>query len=243
MKIAIFSDVHGNLPALESVFRDAKDLGAEKFFCLGDIVGYGAFPKECLDLVREKAQTIVKGNHEEGVINPESEEIFNIRAVQGLKFSRERLDLSDFDFLKTLPSKFVVNELDISLAHGSFSEPSIWTYIEEEAQAKKEFDNFSTRICFIGHTHIPFVFGNIDGLFKELPDDMVLNPKERYMINVGSVGQPRDEDNRASYGILTIGNDVCFDLRRVEYDINRMVAAIRNTNLPQYFAERLLTGS
>jgi len=243
LKIAVISDIHGNLEALQAVLTDIAGQKADKIFCLGDIVGYGPYPRECLILARARSDIIIRGNHEEGVINQDSEPEFKEIAIAGLRFSRERLMESDFEFLKSLPVKIVIKEFNIALAHGAYTEPSVWKYLEDEDAAKKELEAVPARMLFVGHTHEPYVFGSRHGLYGYLPDDFVLAADERFVINVGSVGQPRDDDCRACYGLLDIRkNSAVFDLRHIFYDISKTAAAIKQSGLPMVLAERLYRG-
>jgi predicted phosphodiesterase len=248
VKIAIISDIHGNMEALKAVLADAQSGGVDRYFCLGDIVGYGPNPKECLDVTRGLTSDIVKGNHEEMVSVSNFDELgieVNHLARSGVNFSRSQLSEEDKDFITSLPLVIVKEELDLSLAHGAFSKPQNWTYVFDEYEAQEQFSHFDTWLGFIGHTHVPFIFGSSDtSSYDHIKEGSVgLCDEERFLINVGSVGQPRDGDRRASYGILEIYNRVvCFTFRRVEYDIQKTVANIREARLPVRLGERLLEG-
>jgi predicted phosphodiesterase len=244
MKIAIISDVHSNLEALERVLADIKQNGAEKIYCLGDIVGYGPYPKECLDLIRNRAEKIVRGNHEESVLDPgKARAELNQSAFIGVQFSRSKLLPTDLDFLNALPTKEIIESEELVLAHGSFSEPSAWNYLSEEEDAEEELLHTPTRICVVGHTHSPFVYDSRDGLKEVLPDNLELNKVLKYIINVGSVGQPRDGDCRASYGLFEFKDGfVYFTLHRVFYDIEKIEKSFRRAALPASLSERLFRG-
>jgi predicted phosphodiesterase len=244
MKIGIISDIHGNWPALKATLKDMNRKKVDTIFCLGDVVGYGPNPLKCWKTIRRKARLIVKGNHEDGVCNPKrAEEELTELAFAGIEYSRRILPKWAIDRIKELRPLAILTSLNVTLAHSSFSDPTAWEYIEESEEAEIELNALKTSIGFIGHTHIPFVYGSLHGLFEKLPDNLHLAVKEKYLINVGSVGQPRDGDCRASYGIIEMrGQEKFFSLERVFYDIEKTATAIRNSGLPKILAERLFQG-
>ena len=244
MKIAIISDIHSNLEALEAVEQDVCNQKVDVIHCLGDIVGYGPFPAECLSLVRSLCKEILKGNHEDSVCDPKKgEEELNDHALEAINFSREKLEKKTIDFLSQLKEKVVLENLEMTLCHGAFTEPSVWKYIDSESLAEKELAKTPTKICVIGHTHNPFVFDSEAGLHEYLPDNLELDLDQKYLINVGSVGQPRDGDCRASYGIFEIKEDkVIFSLQRVFYDISETEKFMKKFKLPPFLSERLFRG-
>lgn len=243
MKIAIFSDIHSNLTALRAVLLDMEKQKVEKRFCLGDIVGYGPHPKECLALVKKHADIVVLGNHDEGIFNLETIKDFNWNARRGLSISKDKLTKDDVTYLKSLKTVELIDKPEITLVHGAYSENQSWKYINDEESAYEEIEANPNKICFTGHTHVPFIFGDIHGHYKKPSNSLELGEKEKFVINVGSVGQPRDGDCRASYGILTIENDkYFFEFRRVFYDIQKTASDIINLNLPVFLANRLFKG-
>lgn len=245
MKIAIISDIHGNLEALEAVAEDIKKLGITTVFCLGDIVGYGPYPSECLTFVRQLAKVILSGNHEQAVIDTieAAREALNDLAFRAIEFTRGKLSDQEVSFLLTLQPVQTIEELQITIAHGSAIPDKEWTYVEKEGVIKQELENCPTNICVLGHTHVPLVYGSNHGLYEYLPDRMNLDKNEKYIINVGSVGQPRDDDCRASYGIIEIdGDSTFFTLRRVFYNIQKMEEMIREKDLDPILYERLYRG-
>ncbi len=245
MKVAVISDIHGNLTALQAVLNDQRVLGVDEVYCLGDIVGYGPRPRECLGIVQACAKGIVRGNHEEATADIETwQSELNDYAVAGIRYSAQQLRPQDSVYVKALPETLVLPALGIACAHGAFVPPYLWRYTETEEDVKAQFAHLPARIGCIGHTHIPFVFGSTAGLFETLPDALPLGEGQQFLINVGSVGQPRDGDCRASYGVFTFsdGNAPTFDLRRVFYDIAQVAADIRQAGLPTFLAERLFQG-
>lgn len=240
MKIAIISDIHGNLTAFKAVLRDFRLFKPESIYCLGDVVGYGPHPRECLNIVRNISKVILGGNHERAVVNEEfNQEFMNKVAAKGVLYSRGALPQEDLNYIAALSPIYIEDKM--AFAHGAFSDP--WEYIDSEDKAEEELKTTPARICFVGHTHIPFVFSDKQGLIERLPDNMVLNPEEKFLINVGSVGQPRDGDCRARYCQIEIcGKKVSLNLREVFYNIKRTEEAMKKTNLPMVLAERLYCG-
>lgn len=250
MKIAIISDIHGNLEAMLAVQKDMAKNKVDRVFCLGDVVGYGPNPLECLRIVIKdmKAEVVIKGNHEEClcdfVLNEEKvKNIMSDPAIAGIKYAKSVLHPSVIDMLEKLPLIHTVEELGLTLVHASCGENHVWKYVEEEKHVEEEFANLKSRICVLGHTHIPFVYGKKSGLFEVLPDNMPFNGDEQFVVNIGSVGQPRDGDCRASYGIFNFeSSQTTFTLRRVFYDISKTEAKIKNAGLPTFLSERLFQG-
>jgi len=246
LKIAIISDIHANLEALQEVLHDIEKKKAGLIFCLGDIVGYGANPRECLILVMCYCAQIIRGNHEEGVIFPKTaKERLNDMAYEGVRYARKILYKKERTFLRTLPKHHVLGGMEITLAHGAYTES--FKYLDEEEKAFEELKHTPTKFTFVGHTHVPFVFGSDDGLIECLPDNLDLNREQKYLINVGSVGQPRDGDCRASYGLLDINSEAgkktyLFTLNRVFYNIQKTQDAMRKAKLPLALSERLFRG-
>jgi diadenosine tetraphosphatase ApaH/serine/threonine PP2A family protein phosphatase len=241
MKIAIISDVHANLEALEVALRDIEKQGAEKIHFLGDVVGYGCNPNECVDLINRHCEIKLLGNHDFAALGLESTTGFNQVAAASITWTQTELSeasreiLADFDMKATF--------LDYLLVHSTPGKPENWNYILNKNQAIVEFDNFSETACFIGHSHLPIVY------YRE-PDETVrssskqsleLAPENRYIINVGSIGQPRDNDPRASYLLLDTDRKR-IKYRRIEYDIDKTQAKMRKAMLPEFLIERLSFG-
>ncbi len=246
MRIAVISDIHGNLTALETVLADIRSRGADEIVCLGDVVGYGPRPQECLHAVRETCAVAVLGNHDATVIDtlthyPEMSRV----AQKGIEYSMARLDDADRDILRGLPTRLVLPEAGICLAHGSYAKDDVWTYVEDEDLMAEEFAGLpeGIRVCLVGHTHVPLVFGDKEGLRERLSDRMPLNEDERFVINVGSVGQPRDGDCRARYGLLEFEKGrILYTLVYVFYDISKTDRRVRQAGLPPWLRERLYCG-
>ena len=245
-KIALVSDIHGNWPALDKVLEEIERQDVDYIFCLGDTVGYGPFPFECL-MRMVFCNALLRGNHEECVTSFDKlKDYINPIARAAIEHSRSQLKGHDnyLKLMSELTDKKIIPELDITLAHGAYSEPSAWKYIEEVPALEKELEVTPTRLCFIGHTHRPLVFGSKEGLREPPLENIVLPADEKFIINVGSVGQPRDGDCRACYGILDLkeNGETTFSIRRVFYDIERTANAIIEKGLPIELAERLFRG-
>ena len=240
MKYAIISDVHGNLEALNTVLEDADARGCEKTICGGDVVGYNANPKECMDIVRGLDIPCVMGNHDEYVGQDCDLSAFNPVAAAAVEWTREQLSVEDRKWLCDL--RYVRLMDHFSIVHGTMDSPRKWGYVQDVSDAADSFTYQSTALCFHGHTHVPvaFVDDGFDienGTFEHLK----LEPGSRYFINVGSVGQPRDGDPRASYCIYDSVEE-SVELFRLPYDIGTAQQKIRNAGLPERLAERLEFG-
>jgi len=252
MKIAFLSDIHSNLQALQAVFDDLNVQSIDKMICLGDVVGWGANPKECLAMLfsDKRAEVFLRGNHEHILSRycrfweKPPEGTMNKYAWKAIQYSYLNLPADDVERLVQWPERLVCFEEDLTLAHGAYSENCVSHYVDDLAEASFEMDLALTNICVFGHTHKPHVYVRHKKTFSSLSaSEIELLPADKYLINVGSVGQPRDGDNRAAYGILEItpqGNVYC--LRRVKYDILRAVESFAATNLPNFLANRLFIG-
>jgi len=239
MRFAIFGDIHANLHALEAVLADAKEQGCTHHVCMGDIVGYNAFPKQCLDIVREMECPVVKGNHDEQASMLGDQDGFNPLAEEAMNWTRDQLTNTDKEWLRTLRLQRQVR--DFTIVHATLDTPHKWGYIFNQLDAAASFNYQTTALCFVGHTHTPKAYVR-DGSVRTLPLDVLpLQLGKRYLINVGSVGQPRDGDPRASYVIYdTTKNEIT--LRRLDYNLEGAQKAILQAGLPTKLAERLAVG-
>jgi putative phosphoesterase len=232
MRIAVISDIHSNLPALERVLAAAEAEKADKIVCLGDIVGYGPFPNECVNLVRQRCSTVVRGNHDAGAVGLLSTELFTDSGRAAIEWTRDRLTPENQEFLRETPI-FVVAD-DITLTHATPDRPESWNYVATWKDAEAVFPHFPTPLCFIGHTHVPAMIC-ADGTVNDY------RPGLRHLINAGSVGQPRDGNPKASFVLLdTINGTV--EILRVDYPVATTAAAIRDAGLPDFLARRLSLG-
>jgi diadenosine tetraphosphatase ApaH/serine/threonine PP2A family protein phosphatase len=232
MRIALISDIHSNLEALNRVFERIDKLRTNSIYCLGDIVGYGPHAEQCVQLVRERCEVVVKGNHDAGVAGGLSIRHFERYGRAAIRWTKKVISRKSIDYLETLPLLHVRD--DMTLAHATPHNPSSWRYIKTWPDMRECFSWFATKLCFIGHTHIPIVTG----------EDAAVNGfqrGQRYLINVGSVGQPRDGNAKASFGVLDTSAWE-FEIVRVDYYIEVTLKAIRTAGLPDFLGQRLLQG-
>jgi len=232
MRIAVISDIHSNFQALERTFEVIDQLAVDQVFCLGDIVGYGPAPNECIALVRERCAVTVRGNHDSGAIDELPLDHFNSYGESAMRWTRKQLTEENAAFLRNLP--FLHVQDSITLAHAAPLNPQSWRYIFAWPDAQRCFAAFSTPYCFIGHTHVPVVVGENGSVNR-------FQPGIRFLINVGSVGQARDGNPKASFGLLDTDKKTV-DIVRLDYDIEGAAQAILKANLPDYLAHRLFMG-
>jgi len=225
MKIAIISDIHGNLPALEAVLSTISNLSCDEIICLGDIVGYGARPNECIQKLRDLRTPCILGNHDAAAIEKLSLDYMNRHARAAIEWTSSVLTTESRRFLEEAPISLQNSEA--YFVHSSPDDPWEWRYIFNQSEAKSAFTAFSELICFIGHTHFPIVYADPES--------------GRRLINVGSVGQPRDRDCRSCFGIYDSISGA-FRWERVEYSVEVAAKQIRDAGLPVFLAERLTAG-
>ena len=251
-KIALIGDIHGNLEALNAVLEKAKELEITHYVCIGDIVGYNANPKECLDIVRSlKPIACIMGNHDEYVATNHDLLGFNFQAAKAVEWTRKQLTDDDKKWLAALKYKQIVRlpGTDMEpfvIVHGTLDNPQSWGYIFTRLQAVASMENqMPFKLCFCGHTHVPVFFrqDDTDTIAYSYPEGfpVEIQPNVKYTFNIGSIGQPRDTDPRAAFTVYTPSNNTV-QLYRVEYDIETSQAKIREAGLPQKLADRLAEG-
>jgi predicted phosphodiesterase len=241
VRIAIFSDIHGNLEALEAVLADMEKQNVQEKVCLGDIVGYGPDPAKCLELVREIGCPIVQGNHDQGSVESNEDPSFNTYAKAGLEHTRKQLNEEQKEFLVRLPMK--IEGDGSTFVHASLYDKEPWFYICDKGDVACHFEYQTQPVCFCGHTHKPVVWRQTKGKAQELPftPPFTLDPDSKYLINVGSVGQSRTLNPDASYVIFdTIARMI--EYRLVPYDFKKTQKKIIRAGLPRYLAQRLALG-
>src|SRR2546430_8045189 len=239
MLFAIFSDVHGNLEALEAVLADARARKCTRFVCLGDVVGYNANRRECVERVRELDCPVVKGNHDEAASRLSPPGDFNEIAERAIAWTRDHLTDHDKEWLRGLPLQTRVH--DFTIVHATLDTPEQWGYVFNNLDAAASFTYQHTSVCFFGHTHVPMAFIREEGVQRQRLDKLRIDPSKKYFINTGSVGQPRDADWRAAYCIYHIEGAVV-EQRRVKYDLATAQKKIIDAGLPRLLAERLAIG-
>ncbi len=237
-KIAIFSDVHANLAALDAVLADASTQGVERYACLGDVVGYGPRPAECVTKIQDMECICIKGNHDEYISYDDELNNFNNLAREALIWTKSQLSSPQKEWLASLPyTRRLGRQM---LVHASMENPSAWEYVRNSFDASIAIKYQTTQMCFSGHTHVPVVFEMIGGKVHVRHDEVVtIDPANKYLINVGSVGQPRDGDPLACYVVFDrLERTLTF--RRVAYDVESVAQEILNAGLPEKLANRLI---
>ncbi|RME22216.1 MAG: metallophosphoesterase [Candidatus Zixiibacteriota bacterium] len=241
MRLALISDIHGNLTALQAVFADIDQQDVDAVHCLGDIIGYGPEPTACLELVTRRCKVKLLGNHEYVVMGLESTEQMNRVARKAAEWTisqlgeREISMLADFDMEHRFDRYMLV--------HASPHEPESWHYVLTIAEARKAFAAMETDLCFVGHTHIPMVFRcEDDGTIRQQDGhDFTAQNDMKYLVNIGSVGQPRDDDPRSSYVLLDT-ESAAVRFRRVEYDVTATQEKMVEVDMPRMLIDRLAVG-
>lgn len=238
MRYGILGDIHSNLPALTAVLETLRRAGVDRYLCLGDVVGYGADAAACVRLVRELEPLIVAGNHDWAVAGRLGLDFFNAPARAAILWTRKALVKSDIDWLGTL--ELAATTDGISLAHGTLHDPAAFDYLQTPYDAYLSFQKLTTRQAFVGHSHIPITFFDGPAITYSV-EERVDVAGRRTISNVGSVGQPRDEDPRAACGVLDTASER-LEVLRVPYDIEAAAKRIREAGLPPLLAERLRLG-
>ena len=259
MKYAIISDIHSNLEALNAVLEKAYSEGVDKFICGGDIVGYNANPIECLEIIQSlDLAAVVKGNHDDYAATEEELTGFNPIAKSAILWTRQQLCVSHKNWLNNLDMTYIDNDQHFTVVHATLDSPASWGYIIDEYQAKDSFAYQTTQFCFCGHSHLPVLFktefsvGFSSKDVEEIPGWSMFLPPEtemtvssdfgsKFLVNIGSVGQPRNGDPRASFVIYDVEKR---NIKRlcVEYDIPATQYKVRKAGLPERIAERLQYG-
>ncbi len=237
MIYGVIGDIHSNGDALTAILDEMRQEHVDNVLCVGDIVGYAAEPAECIDLIRESACAVVAGNHDYAVVGKFPVNYFNADARSAALWTADQLSGGALDFLKNLP---LMERLPgITLVHGSLHRPEFFDYITTIIEAGLAFDQLETPVCFYGHTHVPLGILLADGKISvDTGNVFDLSKAEKALINVGSVGQPRDWDIRASYALYDTEKKIV-KIHRVKYDINSAANKIYSAGLPSFNALRL----
>ena len=242
MRALILSDIHSNLEALEAVIEDAEDRGGyDIIWCLGDTVGYGPDPVPCLKLLRRHALLAVAGNHDYAAVGKMGVEEFNYAAKAAAHFTTTQLSDEESEFLAGLP--LVALAEPFTLVHGTLRDPLL-EYLLDQETALVTLEMLTTRFCLVGHSHLPFLFRADQSppeFIEFVEDENYSLDRERWIINPGSVGQPRDRDPRPSYAIYDSQGGT-IERHRVVYDVPATQEKMRLAQLPQYLIQRLAQG-
>jgi len=238
VRYAIISDIHSNLVALQNTLDYIKTAKVDSIICLGDVVGYGPRPNECVELVKENCEICLMGNHDHAVIGLTDISYFNQYARESVLWTQRTISPENKTFLKDLPFK---HEVDSTLfVHSTPIKPEEWDYVFSENDARHHLDSISQSLVFIGHSHIPVVFPYDKSSFFEEQFQLDLE-KERYIINVGSIGQPRNEDPRSCF-VIYDDQEQSVNYVRLEYDVKKTFQDIIEKKLSPFLAIRLLHG-
>lgn len=233
MRIAVLSDIHSNLEALRRALTGIDQAGVDAIYCLGDVVGYNADPAACVDLVRERCAEVVQGNHDAAVATGDHVRELPPDGQAAARHNRARLSEDQLDWLAGLPLTLTVD--NCTLVHATPDTPTAWTRLTTYPAAQDQFAHFDTDLCFIGHTHVPAVMADRLGILQ-------VRRGHRFLVNVGSIGQPRDQTPKLSLGLF---DTEAFQYRnvRLRYDIDRAAQKIRDdADLPNRLAHRLHEG-
>lgn len=247
MKIGILSDIHSNLEALQVSFKLLHKEGIKEFICCGDLVGYGPNPNKCIELLRDNRVRCVKGNHDAAVLGQVDLGKLNNLGRQAVRWTRKKLTTENRSYLQHLPTSDQLQNHSISILHGSSTDP-LWGYILRHRDAYLSFrmQEKDFHLQIFGHTHLPSVYAfQESNVRRENISEMErisLGTEKRYLINPGSVGQPRDEDWRTSLSILNLGNEDWVEFHRLEYEVEKTRQKILSTSLPMELGNRLLSG-
>ena len=240
MKYAIISDIHSNLEALERVLEEIKNREADQVICLGDVVGYGADPSKCLKLLRETADEIIMGNHDRAIEDVLLRDSFTDWAREAIEWTAGVLTESEKKLIREFTPIVIDSKADVTWTHGSAHEPIKFHYIFTPSDADSSFKKLETSFCFFGHTHVPSLFSEKSGESQYLPAGVYrLHKGERYLINPGSVGQPRDRNPKLGFAFFD-SEELVLEIMRLDYDNQNAAQKIRKAGLPAYLAERLL---
>jgi predicted phosphodiesterase len=239
MRYAVIADIHANLEALEVVLNDAKAQQCTHYCCVGDVVGYNANPKECLEIIRSMGMPVVKGNHDEYCSTEDNLEGFNPHAAEAVSWTRKQLNPEDRKWLREF--KYIRLVASFTMVHATLDGPQRWGYVFDRLAAAASFTYQNTAVCFFGHTHVPLAFVRDSVVRGGTYSKFRVEPGKKYFVNVGAVGQPRDGNPKAGYVVYDL-DEQTIELRRLEYDIPKAQKKILEAGLPHRLADRLAVG-
>lgn len=243
MRYAILGDIHSNLSALEAVLGAIDKENVQRVLSVGDVVGYGAAPAECIQILKEIDAVVVKGNHDAACVGDLDMTFFNPYARAAVEWTRTALDQEDLEWLRALPMTIDLDHCTV--AHGTLSRPERYDYIQCPQDADPSLDEMVRKVCFVGHTHVPVtIMRYVDDPYRTAytqEPEIHLDEVVRALVNVGSVGQPRDENCHTAYGIYDSEAGIV-KIHRLPYDIETEATRIRAAGLPPMLADRLYLG-
>jgi len=239
MKYGILGDIHANLEAFEAVIAEMERQGVKKFISVGDLVGYGANPRECIDRVREIDAVVVAGNHDFAAVDKLNIDFFNTYARESALWTRAALRDKDRDFIKSL--KLIEYCDNFTVVHSTLYMPELFEYIQTSYDAHLSFEQQTTPLSFLGHSHVPVNFFKRKNVSFNMETEVKLEDGVKAMINVGSIGQPRDE-NPDAVCVVYDSTAMKIAITRVRYDVEKTASKIVGAGLPEILAERLKYG-
>jgi predicted phosphodiesterase len=240
LRYGIYSDIHANLEALQAVFARLEQEKIDQYICLGDIVGYGANPKECIQMVLDKKSLVIAGNHDYAVAGKLNLDFFNHFAREAAMWTRKQLTNDEKQFLANLDLVQVIQDI-LTIVHGTLNFPEMFDYIQTSYDAHLSLELLETPVCFFGHSHVPITFLQGQTVSFSMDEEITIEKNRKTLINVGSVGQPRDENPMASCAIYDAEAGKV-SIHRVEYDIEGAIEKIIKAGLPEILGERLRYG-
>ncbi|HET7152950.1 MAG TPA: metallophosphoesterase family protein [Candidatus Kapabacteria bacterium] len=236
MKLGIISDIHGNLEALETVLKKLEREKVQEIVCLGDIVGYGANPNECCELVRKHCSTVVLGNHDEWAVRLPDRGFVNRNVWESILWTAKNIEEKHRQYFSTLP--LIMHSGNLIFTHSTPANPQHWDYITDRTSASKYFQYVEGKLCFVGHSHLPGIYndhGEQDG------GDAAAHARGT-IVNVGSVGQPRDGNAASCFCVYDSEATPAVRLLRIPYDVEQAAHKIIHAGIPPFFASRLSKG-
>jgi predicted phosphodiesterase len=240
MRYAVISDIHSNFEALRAVIDALAKENIDKYLCLGDVVGYGADPIACMNLLKTlKPEILIAGNHDWGVLGQTDIEYFNDAAKAAIEWTKGLIKKDEAEYLRSF--KLIYEGVKFVLVHGSINSPDEFNYILNDYDAYRTVKLMKVPLCFVGHSHVAGIFYSDERVRYLTAMDVKISPEKKYIVNVGSVGQPRDGDPRASYAIYD-ETEGSIEIKRVEYDIKTCQKKIIAAGLPNILAIRLSQG-
>jgi predicted phosphodiesterase len=243
MRAAIVSDIHANLTGFRAFLDVFDDLKVERVFCLGDIVGYNPWPNDCVQIIRERSIPCVMGNHDRVASGLEEPDYFNALARHAILWTRRVLTNENREFLSKLPDRLFIDDSTM-LVHGSPRDPDEYILMTSTAHENISFmeERFGVSICFFGHSHVTGLFDRSDRSVRTADEEISLEKGNSYLINPGSIGQPRDGDPRSSFLVYDSDKETV-RFYRIPYDIDSVYKAIDREGLPLRLGERLFLGA
>ncbi|MCF7898233.1 MAG: metallophosphatase family protein [Candidatus Omnitrophica bacterium] len=240
MRYGIFSDIHSNLEAFSEAVNYFNGRKIDRFICLGDIVGYGPDPQQCLEVVKKLKSKTIAGNHDWATVGKFNLNYFNWCAQKALSWTQKKINEKGWKYLHGLPLIYKKN--NFYCVHGSLDKPKNFNYTITPSQVQLNFSLLDARLCFIGHSHITEVFCLNKGQIKHLRKEKInIEKDKKYIINVGSIGQPRDGDPRLSLCVYDTDKQL-LTFKRIEYNIKKTADKIIKKKLPEFLAKRLYLG-